>query len=263
MNLTEYSFESTGVSVIKGAIDDNTVEQARKLIADNWPHKGPPWKFPLLHLGRVFWEMMTHPLVLDLAGKFAGDYFRMDHAFGVHGRGAVKQLHGGPQSSQHSCFYVPASLDGRSGLFAQLNFGFTLYGQSPSTGGFCYVPGSHKSVDPRAGQQLLNEVYKGDMSHPSIVVPTLEPGDLMLFSEGLVHGDTLWRGKGQSRLQIYYRITPGWMCWRDPAQTASYLEYAKTDLERRMIEPPWTGRYTEDAKSMGIDNTRRPPTRPL
>jgi len=261
MNLEEYSFETTGVSIIKGALPPDVVGRAKEAVfRHDWPDGYPPWKFPILHLGRVFWELMTRSEVLRLCGKFAGDHFRMDHAFGVSGRGAVRQLHGGPQSSQHSCFYMPISQGYRAGLCGQLNFGFTLHGQSPQTGGFCYIPGSHKSVDPRAGKEILDEVYRGQIHHPSIVVPTLEPGDMMLFTEGLVHGDTLWQGDGEPRMQIYYKMTPGWMCWRDPAQNAKYLQYAETDLERRMLEPPWTGRYSEDSYSMGFNNERRNPT---
>ena len=259
MDLVQYSFETTGVSVVKNAITPEQVEQAKKAIQDNWP-KGPTWKFPVLHLDRVFWQMMTHPKLVKLSRLFAGDHFRMDHAFGVAGKGTIKQLHGGPQSSQHSCFYMPISQGKRTGICGQLNFGFTLHGQSPKTGGFCYIPGSHKSVEPRAGAEILKEVYKGNMHHHSIVVPTLEPGDLLLFTEGLVHGDTIWEGKGEPRMQIYYKITPGWMCWRDPKQNEKYLQYAENDLERRMLAAPWTGRYSENDKSMGFNNERRSPT---
>ena len=257
--LNDYSFDCTGVAIIKKAIPKATVDKVRRCLDRNWPAL-TPWKFPVLHLDRVFWELMTHPQVLSLSHQFAGDNFRMDHAFGVSSNRSQPQMHGGPQSSQYSCFYQPLPFGERKGIAGQLNFGFSIDGQSPADGGFCYIPGSHKVVDPRAGKEVLAEVYDNNFNHHSIVVPTLEPGDLMLFTEALIHGDTGKRGKRSNRTQIYYKMTPGFMCWRDPAQNEHLLQYAETDLERRMMAPPWTGRYSEDAKSMGITNERRNPT---
>lgn len=256
-----YSFECTGVAIIPNALTYTQVEEAKWLIRQNWP-EGAPWKFPVLHLGGIFWDMMTHPHLLNLCNQFAGEHFRMDHAFGLTSNGAIPQLHGGPQSSQYSCFYLPLSFGDRKGLAGQLNFGFCLEGQSPETGGFCYVPGSHKVVDSRAGREVLTEVYGGKFDHHSITVPTLIPGDMIVFTEALIHGDTGWRKKspGSCRMQVYYKMTPGFMCWRDPAQNEHLLKYARTDLERRLMAPPWTGRYSETAVSMGTDNSRREPT---
>lgn len=255
-----YSFETTGVAVIKNAISPEQVAIARTAVESNWATGVIPWKFPVLHLGRVFWELMTHPLLLELSSQFAGENFRMDHAFGVSSNGAPAQMHGGPQSSQYSCFYLPFSHGKRQGLAGQLNFGFALHGQTPETGGFCYIPGSHKSVEPRAGQEILAEIYQYNFDHHSIVVPVLTPGDMLLFTEGLVHGDTGWKAGNGLRMQIYYKMTPGFMCWRDSAQNDHYLQYAQTSLERRLMAPPWTGRYGETGESMGLNNERRKPT---
>ena len=160
-----YSFETTGVAIIKNAISPEKITAARNAVTDNWAGKRVPWKFPVLHLGRIFWELMTHPDLLELSHQFAGENFRMDHAFGVSSNGAIAQLHGGPQSSQYSCFYHTLPSGERKGLAGQLNFGFALHGQTPETGGFCYIPGSHKSADPRAGQEVLAQVYGNKFNH--------------------------------------------------------------------------------------------------
>lgn len=256
-----YSFECTGVAVIPNALQSHQVEEAKWLIKQNWP-ESVPWKFPVLHLGGIFWDMMTHPHLLNLCNQFVGQHFRMDHAFGLTSNGAIPQLHGGPQSSQYSCFYLPLAFGNHKGLAGQLNFGFCLEEQNPETGGFCYIPGSHKVVDSRAGLEVLNQVYGGKFEHHSIIVPKLVPGDMIVFTEALIHGDTGWRNKepGSCRMQVYYKMTPGFMCWRDPAQNEHLLKYARTDLERRLMAPPWTGRYSETAVSMGTDNLRREPT---
>lgn len=256
-----YSFECTGVAVVPNVLTSAQIETAKALIAANWP-AGIPWKFPVLHLGRVFWEMLTQPVLLELGRYFAGDRFRLDHAFGVSSHGAIPQLHGGPQSNQYACFYGPNSGREAKVITARLNFGFCLEGQNAKTGGFCYVPGSHKSVEPRAGREIFEKIYKGKFDHPSIVVPTLCPGDMLMFTEGMVHGDTGWRNPepGSYRMQIYYMMTAGFACWRDPAENAHLLQHAQTDLERRLMAPPWVGRYSETPTSMGVTNQLREPT---
>jgi ectoine hydroxylase-related dioxygenase (phytanoyl-CoA dioxygenase family) len=51
----------------------------------------------------------------------------------------------------------------------------------PRKGGFCYIPGSHKATDPRDGRTILKELYKYGFNHHSITVPTLNPGDVVMF----------------------------------------------------------------------------------
>lgn len=258
--LHSYSYECTGFARIPNALTPDQVETAKTLIRHNWPN-GIPWKFPVLHLGRVFWEMMTHSQLLPLAHEYAGEHFRVDHAFGLSSNGAIPQLHGGPQSSQYSCFYIPLNNGQRKGI-GRLNFGFCLEGQTPETGGFCYVPGSHKTHDPRGGLEILQQVYNGNFDHHSIVVPTLTPGDMIMFTEAMVHGDTGWRNPtpGSYRMQVYFMLAPGFACWRDPRENEHLLQYAQTDLERRMMDGPWSGRFSETFTSMGVTNERRRPT---
>jgi hypothetical protein len=204
--------------------------------------------------------MLTSQFLLDFCDEFCGDHFRLDHAFGLSSNGAIAQLHGGPQSSQYSCFYLQLQNGPRKAIVGQLNFGYCLHGQSQETGGFAYIPGSHKSNEQRAGREILEEYYKGDFSHHSIVVPTLEPGDVIVFTESLIHGDTGWKASG-CRMQVYFKMTPGFMCWRDPHETEILKRFADTPLEKRIIEPPWTGRYAESSTTMGTSNQRRRPTR--
>lgn len=257
-----YSFECTGVAVIPQVLTEAQVAEAKRLIHNNWP-SNIPWKFPVMHLGRIFWEMLTQPLLLELANDLAGEHFRFDHAFGLmSNEKTIAQLHGGPQSNQHACFYSNPSGRPSRVLTGRLNFGFCLEGQNSSTGGFCYVPGSHKSVEPRSGLQVFEQIYKSKFDHPSIVVPTLNPGDMVMFTEGMVHGDTGWRNpKPDSyRMQIYFMMTAGFACWRDPSENVHLLQYAKTELEKQLLEPPWVGRCEETATTRAVKNKLREPT---
>lgn len=259
MNLSEYCFDTVGVTILRNVVPVTKIEVLKTLLNNNWPN-GLPWKFPFLHLGHEFWEILSHPSLIALSKSYTGDHFRLDHAFGVTSNGAIPQLHGGPQSSQLSCFYLPLNNGQKLGLVSQLNFGLCVQGQSPATGGFCYIPGSHKATDPRDGRTILKELYKYEFNHHSITVPTLNPGDVVMFSEGLIHGDTGWKVAGTCRIQLYYRINPGFICWRDPDQIKHLEQYATTDYERKLISGPWTGKYDETLTHMGITNERRQPT---
>lgn len=259
-DLDSYVFDTTGCVIIKNILSKADVHIAKNAITDNWPGL-PPWKFPVLHLHRIFWEMLTHDILLDYCEMFCGEHFRLDHAFGLSSNGAVPQLHGGPQSSQYSCFYLQLNNGLRKGIVGQLNFGYCLEPQNEQTGGFTYVPGSHKTADARVGAEVLKDVYNNDFSHHSLIVPELNPGDLLVFTEALIHGDTGYRAKDSYRMQVYYKMTPGFMCWRDPSQQHIYKQFALTEQERRLIEPPWTGRYSETSTSMGTSNDRRQKTR--
>ena len=257
--LHTYVFETTGCLIVTNFMEFDEVVKARRLISNNWPNK-TPWKFPILHLGRIFWELVTKELVMDLCEHFCGEHFRLDHAFGLSSNDAISQLHGGPESSQYSCFYMPLTSPMKA-IAGQLNFGFCLHEQNPETGGFVYIPGSHKTNDSRAGIEISRDIYDYKFDHHSLIVPTLKPGDLMVFTEALVHGDTGWKGgTDKCRMQLYYKMTPGFMCWRDPEQNKIYNRFALTDIEKRLIEPPWTGRYPENWTSMGGTNERREPT---
>jgi len=256
-DLERYVFDTSGVLIRRNVVPIAVVESAIGLIQNRIQAKA--WKFPTLKLGGIFWDWMCMDEIFQPVLEMCGPHCRLDHAFGVRGgvnSEAPAQLHGGPDSSQHSCFYH--NVGKPVGLIGQLSVGVTLKGQSPVTGGFCYLPGSHKAIQHLDGNTIFREMFKYDQSHEAITVPTLNPGDLVFFSESLVHGDTGARTLGFERLMAYYKFTPGWMCWRDPDQQAPYRLMAKTERAKRLLEPPWTGRFDDaDGVTMSTTNVRR------
>lgn len=253
----QYGFDCTGFFRRRAAVSHDAVACALGAIRAR--HGSPvPLRFPVMpYIGPVIYELLQHDLLAAVAAFCCGPQFRVDHVFGVGG--GLPNLHGGPDCSQYSCFWQRAG--DHSVLAGRLSIGVVLLPQSAATGGVCYIPGSHKAYDRRrAGQQLLGEIYGNNLGHSDIVCPTLEPGDLIAFSESLVHGDTGRRNGARERCTIYFAVTPRWMAWRDPAQQAAAIAAAPNDRCRALLAPPWTGRYTEDAMTMGLSNTRRPVT---
>jgi hypothetical protein len=253
--LDVYLFDCMGLVVLRNVFPASQIEAAKKAI--DAVHPGiKPWKFPVLNLGEVFWDMMTNPTMLALVEQLCGDQFRMDHAFSVSSDAGLVNLHGGPSSSFGSCF---TQVDNQL-MTGQLSCGVSLAAQSPATGGMCYIPGSHRSLDMRTGSEVRKQLLNGRMDHECITIPTLNPGDLVVFSESLVHGDTGWNNPGYSRIITYYKFCPGFMTWRDPREQEQYVPLARTDLERRLVEPPWSGKFSDKNNKMDYNNTRREKT---
>jgi hypothetical protein len=50
------------------------------------------------------------------------------------------------------------------------------------------------------------------------------------------------------------------MAWRDPAQQEKYKQYARTDLERKLLENPWSGQFSDENNKMDHTNIRREKT---
>ena len=257
--LDVYLFDCTGMVVIRNVFPESMIEKARSAINKEFPQK-KPWKFSVLGLGEIFWDIMTNRRLLATVEQLCGDQFRLDHAFAVSSDENMKNLHGGPASSFGSCF---TRID-NSIYVGQLSVGIPLAPQSPKTGGMCYIPGSHRSLDHRAGKEVRWELFKGDIEHEGIIVPSYNPGDLVIFSESLVHGDVGWKPTDYSRLIVYYKFCPGFMTWRDPREQEQYRHLARNDLERRLMEPPWSGKYSENYSNlnhaMDHTNTRREKT---
>jgi hypothetical protein len=253
-----YLFDCQGLVVLRASVAAEQIAAARERIAAVWPDRAPPWKFPVLDLGEVFWDFLGHLAIREFARRVCGPHFRLDHAFGVCSHSAPPQMHGGADGSQGSCFYHWSG--GDAALVGQLSIGVVLAGQSPQTGGLCYVPGSHKAFCRIDGRGVWHDYLGGKLDHPALVVPTLDPGDIVIFTESLVHGDTGWRCPERERLTAYYKFSPGWLAWRDPDQQRKYLPLARTDFERRLLEAPWSGRFHDDDHRMDVSNRRREET---
>lgn len=255
----KYLLDTLGFVRIPECVPIGLVNEAKSEISRVWG-KSPPSKFPVLHAGRIFWKLLTHASVLDAAETACGEYFRLDHAFGLSSHGTPNQLHGGPDCSQQSCFF---NWTGQTNfLVGQLSVGVVLSPQTPQTGGFCFVPGSHKSYDRSStGAEVLRNYLQSNLNHEAIICPTLKPGDVVAFSESLAHGSRSWSGPTDGRLNLYYKFAPGWLGWRDAREQEHLKKFASTALEHKLLEGPWSGRFSEGNNQMGLHNERRTKTR--
>jgi ectoine hydroxylase-related dioxygenase (phytanoyl-CoA dioxygenase family) len=69
-------------------------------------------------------------------------------------------------------------------------------------GGFVVVPGSHKANFPTPSSMIHGEDMREHVQQP-----TLSAGDVLLFSEGTVHGARPWLAEHQRRMALYRYYT--------------------------------------------------------
>jgi hypothetical protein len=148
---------------------------------------------------------------------------------------------------------------------ALLGVNVMLTDHNPGDGGFCVVPGSHKS-----NFQMPSKMVHGELYEEFIRQPATKAGDVVLFSEGTVHGAKAWTADHERRACLY-RFAPATMAygrsyfghngnsgWPDAMYTESM-----TPAERAVLEPPFANRLDRpnivlgDGGALTIENTTR------
>ena len=253
-----YTLDTIGMCVFRQFLPSAQLRRVSRLITerlDDLPHA--PYKFEFFDLDPVFCELMSHPWVVAACKTFLGDQFRFDHCMGIQQPGSIKMengkrfsfsdgnIHGGSLTNQGSVFQVN---QGGTTRFGQLGLGISLSGQCPSSGGFCYVPGSHKqSAKWGNGTRVFSKILKSCYTSDALVIPKLNPGDAFLFPDHLVHGTTPL-SKSFYRRALYYKYTPGFAAWRPFEQIKHYSNYATTELQRKMLRPPFVAEFEGDVE---------------
>ncbi len=166
---------------------------------------GVPWT-DLLSLGALSSTLQC------LLGKG----FRIDHAFGVS-----EQFYSTKGRLHHQSHIVDLGVTysfqrGRP-YTSLLTISIALMDIPAGAGGFCCVPGSHKSnVD------CPPEWFEID-KHPHMIQLPQKAGSIIIFTEALTHG-TYHRGHSHPRRSILIRVVPGGVQFRrNPLQGDSYL----------------------------------------
>lgn len=283
----KYLFDLNGYLIIKGVLNteevilankaiDNHIDQAieRKDVALRNAVKGtalygsgPGRK----DLGRVlewgtedsvvFKSILAHPRLVPLFHGIIGKGYRMDHLPFVimQDTGAEGfQLHGGSIDCTSGEYNPHLAYTCNHNMIrtALLGCNVMLTDHNSGDGGFCVVPGSHKSNFKMPKKMLDGELYK-----EFIQQPVTKAGDVVLFSEGTVHGAMPWTTNERQRRVCLYRFGPATNCYGrsyfghgnddndDPNSnngmkngwpTTIYDDL--TDAQRAVLEPPYADR---------------------
>jgi ectoine hydroxylase-related dioxygenase (phytanoyl-CoA dioxygenase family) len=196
----------------------------------------------------IFKSILAHPRLVPLFHGILGKGYRLDHLPFVIAQdtGAEGfQLHGGTvdctsgEYNPHLAYTCHHNMI-RSAL---MGCNVMLTDHNAGDGGFCIVPGSHKS-----NFKMPPGMVDGEAHEEFIRQPTTKAGDVVLFSEGTVHGAMAWTPADRQRRVCLYRFSPatnvygrsyfgheggGW-----PAAIYEDL----TEAQRAVLEPPYANR---------------------
>lgn len=196
---------------------------------------------------KVFKSILAHPRLVPLFHGILGKGYRMDHIPFVIAQdkgGEGFQLHGGTvdcSSGQynHDLAYTCHNGEVRSNL---LGVNVMLTDHEPGYGGFCVVPGSHKS-----NFKMPPGMVNGEAHEEYIIQPKTKAGDVVLFSEGTVHGAKAWTTDTQRRCCLY-RFSPATSVYgrsyfgNEGGGWPPLMYEGLSDAERAVLEPPYANR---------------------
>ena len=268
-----YLFDLNGFLVVRGVFSPQEVKEANEAI-DKHAHEMIERSDPALRnavkgtqmygtgpgrkdLGRVlewgpdsrvFKKMLAHPRLVPLFHGILGKGYHMDHLPFViaQDKGAEGfQLHGGTIDCTSGEYNPHLAYTYQHGTIrsALLGCSLVLSDHNAGDGGFCIVPGSHKS-----NLKMPKGMLDGEKYSEYIIQPVTKAGDVVLFSEGTVHGAKPWTPHDRQRRICLYRFAPathvygrsyfgheggGW-------PTAIYDDL--TDAQRAVLEPPYANR---------------------
>jgi ectoine hydroxylase-related dioxygenase (phytanoyl-CoA dioxygenase family) len=197
---------------------------------------------------KVFKSILAHPRLVPLFHGILGKGYRMDHLPMViaQDKGAEGfQLHGGTidcQSGEYNPFLAYTCNHGmiRSAL---MGCNVMLTDHNHGDGGFCVVPGSHKS-----NFKMPKGMMDGQSYAEFIQQPATKAGDVVLFSEGTVHGAQPWTPENRQRRVCLYRFTPATNVYgrsyfgHEGGGWPKEMYEDLTDAQRAVLEPPYANR---------------------
>jgi hypothetical protein len=159
-----------------------------------------PWCEP-------FRRLLVHPGIIPYLTELVGPGFRLDHGPGLIGMEGGTEghiLHGGGEPYDPSQYYFHKNGRMHNGLTV---VSWQLTDVNEGDGGFCCVPGSHKSNYPCPSEIKRYEAWRDCVEQ--VVAPA---GSAILFTEALTHGTLPWRG-AQPRRSILFKYSPGFLAW--------------------------------------------------
>lgn len=237
----KFRFDLQGFLVVKNVLSADEVDALNALADAVWPDTGDDGHRRTSRVsmwGPEARALFDHPNALPYMIELLGPKFRADHDYcifmkkGAHGG----RLHGGPTMQSNAPgdhWYKYHAGVMRNGLTV---FTYNLAPARKGDGGFACIPGTHKS---NLAADIPAEVRSFERAAHYVHQPEVEAGDMLIFTEALVHGTMPWNG-AQERRALLYKFSPGHSAWSqnyyDPAA------YPKlTDQQRRILQPPSVG----------------------
>ena len=232
----KFRFDLQGFIVIKDVLTRAECEGLIAIADEAWPRKPEDAPFrrreaiTLWHKRYV--ELMDHPKILPYLIELIGGRLRIDHDYCIFMRkdGSKNMLHGGPRlfESDHWYYYNDGVM--RNGLTVAT---WNLTDVAEGDGGFSCIPGSHKTNFLKL---MPRDVARFERDVDYVIQPTMNAGDVLIFTEALIHGTAVWTADHERRA-LLYKYSPPHSTWRiDPYDIEQYGDV--TPQQRRLMAPP-------------------------
>lgn len=162
--------------------------------------------------GKPFCDLLDHPSIMPILRMRLGDAFRLDRLYGMnmtkgmtYGRLHADYGASAPQSGSRPGEYYAFRAN-------QIYEGFVvvawaLSDSGPNQGGFCCIPGSHKS-----NFKLPQRISDEHDASPAVIIPEMPAGSVILFSESLTHGTAAWHAD-HTRRSLLYKYCVSHLAW--------------------------------------------------
>lgn len=229
----KFRFDLQGYLVVPNVLSTLECAEISEQCDQIWPRQPKDGAFrrtaDISQWGTNFLNLMDHPKLLPYLVELIGPRVRADHDYCIFMQpgAAGHDIHGGPMlyESDHWFHYRDGIM--RNGLTVAT---WALNDVAAGDGGFVCVPGSHKSNFARAiPKEVLQQQYRPDY----VVQPELKAGDVLVFTEALVHGTATWQGR-EERRALLYKYSPPHSSWaKKPYNLADYP--IATAQQRRLM----------------------------
>jgi hypothetical protein len=232
-----FRFDLEGYLVVKQVLSPEDVAALSAIAVDKCPLDRSAYhrEFGASAWGRPYQALIDHPKIVPYLLDVLGPKFRLDHDYCIFMTkgGRDQDLHGGATKRNPDHWYQYRDSVIRCGLTVVT---FVLSAARAGDGGFCCIPGSHKSNFIRS---LPHDVRTYQRTPHYVVQPAVEPGDAIIFTEALIHGTVPWTAEHE-RLAVVYKYSPGHSAWMgDYYDPAGYPGLSAQ--QRRILAPPSVG----------------------
>ena len=232
----KFRFDLQGYLVVKSVLSPNECQEVSDLADAVWPRQPDDGGYrrtgPITQWDQRLLDLADHPKLLPYLIDLVGPRLRLDHDYCIfmQKEETRSMLHGGPRIYESDHWYHYGDGVMRNGLTVAT---YVLSDANPGDGGFACVPGSHKTNflkffprDVAAFEREADYVYQ----------PPLEAGDVLIFTEALIHGTTSWKADHERRA-LLYKYSPPHSSWKKVGYQLDDYPNA-TAQQRRLMVPP-------------------------
>ena len=232
----KFRFDLQGFLIIPSVLTQQECAALSQLCDTHWPRQRDDDLFrrteAISRWGQPFLDLMDHATVLPYLHALIGPRVRADHDYCIFMQpGAQGQdIHGGPMRYESDHWYHYHDGVVRNGLTVAT---WVLTDAQPGDGGFICIPGSHKT---NFIQSVPKAVLRQEHRPDYVIQPELRAGDVLIFTEALIHGTAPWLGK-EERRALLFKYSPPHSSWAKVPYSLDHYPNA-TPQQQRLMAPP-------------------------